>query len=132
MRSFALSSSESMSTSIGSLLVGGVCLTLHPPPEDLELASADEVGAGISEPFDSGVLGFRDFDAFEAVKGFSLRCGTGFWLDFSAGGLPKKLIRLFCFMLLSFVFAFAGAILGTGISCGSEVAASRKAEISRR
>jgi len=104
-----------MSTSIGSLLVGGVCLTLHPPPEDLELASADEVGAGISEPFDSGVLGFRDFDAFQAVGGFSLRSGTSFWLDLSAAGLPKKLIRLFCFMLLSFVFTFEGAILRTGM-----------------
>ena len=96
-----------MSTSTGSL-VGGVCLTLLSPPE---LAPADEVGAGISDPFDSGLLGFCAFDAFEAVEGFPLAFGAGFWVDLSVAGFPKKLIRLFCFMLLSLVFAFVGAIL---------------------
>jgi len=113
-RSFSSPSTSSMSTSMGSL-VGGVCLTLLPPLEDFELAPADEFAVSIPELLDSGVHGFWESDAFKVDDDFPLDWAGGFkfWLglDFSGTGFPKKLMRLFCFMLLSLVFAFAGAIL---------------------
>jgi hypothetical protein len=111
-RSFSSPSTSSMSTSMGSL-VGGVCLTLLPPPEDFELAPADKFAVSIPELLDSGVRGFWELDAFKVDDDFPLDWAGGFWLglDFSGTGFPKKLMRLFCFMLLSLVFTFAGAIL---------------------